>query len=69
MMCSLRFENASSEAVNCLMRDHGKSVPSFKFLPLFYQIASRLSTERDMFHEVLSAQSLPIASSCLSDGN
>jgi ataxia telangiectasia mutated family protein len=42
-VCSLWFNNSSLTAVNTLMRDKGTNIPSYKFLPLIYQITSRVS--------------------------
>eukprot|EP00026_Physarum_polycephalum_P000025 Phypoly_transcript_00025.p1 GENE.Phypoly_transcript_00025~~Phypoly_transcript_00025.p1 ORF type:complete len:3119 (+),score=637.15 Phypoly_transcript_00025:93-9449(+) len=42
-LCSLWFNNSSLASVNSLMRDKGTNLPSYKFLPLIYQITSRVS--------------------------
>ena len=42
-VCSLWFNNSSLAQVNALMRDKGANLPSYKFLPLIYQITSRVS--------------------------
>lgn len=42
-VCSLWFNNSSSNPVNTLMREKGAGLPAYKFLPLIYQITSRVS--------------------------
>jgi ataxia telangiectasia mutated family protein len=56
-LCSLWFTNASLAAVNGLLREKGASLPSHKFLPLIYQITSRMSATptQSGFQDVLCA--------------
>lgn len=42
-VCSLWFNNSESNAVNTLMKEKGGGLPAQKFLPLIYQITSRVS--------------------------
>lgn len=42
-VCSLWFNNSSLAEANTLMREKGAILPSHKFLPLIYQITSRIS--------------------------
>ncbi|XP_061781898.1 serine-protein kinase ATM [Nerophis lumbriciformis] len=60
-LASLWLENADVRAVNHLMKKGVKKIPSYKFLPLMYQLAARMgtkitsSTGEDVgFHDVLS---------------
>ncbi len=43
-LCQLWFTLSSSEKVNTQMADAFRQTPSYKFLPLVYQLASRLTT-------------------------
>ncbi|KAK5868357.1 hypothetical protein PBY51_009383 [Eleginops maclovinus] len=61
-LASLWLENANVKAVNNMMKKGVKQIPSYKFLPLMYQLAARMgtkmasgSTEDTGFHDVLSA--------------
>ncbi|CAJ1065758.1 serine-protein kinase ATM [Xyrichtys novacula] len=60
-LASLWLENADVEDINVMMKKGVKQIPSFKFLPLMYQLAARMGTkmtsgvtEETSFHEVLS---------------
>ncbi|XP_054649530.1 serine-protein kinase ATM isoform X1 [Dunckerocampus dactyliophorus] len=60
-LASLWLENADVKAVNDMMKKGVKTIPSYKFLPLMYQLAARMGTKmasgigEDVgFHDVLS---------------
>ncbi|KAM9220531.1 serine-protein kinase ATM isoform 2-T2 [Dugong dugon] len=56
-LCSLWLENASISEVNGMMKRVGMKIPSYKFLPLMYQLAARMGTKMMGglgFHEVLN---------------
>ncbi|GAA6218256.1 serine-protein kinase ATM [Lates japonicus] len=60
-LASLWLENADVKAVNDMMKKGVKQIPSYKFLPLMYQLAARMGTkmatgiaEDTGFHDVLS---------------
>ncbi|KAM7399540.1 hypothetical protein PAMP_018806 [Pampus punctatissimus] len=60
-LASLWLENADVKAVNDMMKKGVKKIPSYKFLPLMYQLAARMGTKmatgitEDVgFHDVLS---------------
>ncbi|XP_031716383.1 serine-protein kinase ATM isoform X1 [Anarrhichthys ocellatus] len=60
-LASLWLENAGVKAVNDMMKKGVKRIPSYKFLPLMYQLAARMGTkmatgisEDTGFHDVLS---------------
>ncbi|XP_041660775.1 serine-protein kinase ATM isoform X2 [Cheilinus undulatus] len=60
-LASLWLENADVRAVNEMMKKGVKQIPSYKFLPLMYQLAARMGTkmangitEDTGFHDVLS---------------
>ncbi|XP_033952949.1 serine-protein kinase ATM [Pseudochaenichthys georgianus] len=60
-LASLWLENADVKAVNNMMKKGVKQIPSYKFLPLMYQLAARMGTkmaagssEDTGFHDVLS---------------
>ncbi|KAM6946333.1 serine-protein kinase ATM [Aplochiton taeniatus] len=60
-LASLWLENADVKAINDKMRDGGKRIPSYKFLPLMYQLAARMGTKMSSnvaedvgFHDVLN---------------
>ncbi|XP_074534953.1 serine-protein kinase ATM [Halichoeres trimaculatus] len=60
-LASLWLENADVKAVNGAMKKGVKQIPSYKFLPLMYQLAARMGTkmasgiiEETGFHDVLS---------------
>uniref|UniRef100_UPI0037E93D82 serine-protein kinase ATM n=1 Tax=Semicossyphus pulcher TaxID=241346 RepID=UPI0037E93D82 len=60
-LASLWLENADVKAVNVMMKKGVKQIPSYKFLPLMYQLAARMGTkiaaditEDTGFHDVLS---------------
>ncbi|XP_051534451.1 serine-protein kinase ATM isoform X2 [Myxocyprinus asiaticus] len=44
-LASLWLENADNKTVNDLMRSGVKKIPSYKFLPLMYQLAARMGTK------------------------
>eukprot|EP00066_Takifugu_rubripes_P017315 XP_011606581.1 PREDICTED: serine-protein kinase ATM [Takifugu rubripes] len=59
-LASLWLENGDVNAVNAIMKNGVKKIPSHKFLPLMYQLAARMGTKmvsgmaKDMgFHSVL----------------
>ncbi|XP_078023307.1 serine-protein kinase ATM isoform X1 [Epinephelus lanceolatus] len=58
-LASLWLENADVKAVNNMMKKGVKQIPSYKFLPLMYQLAARMGTkmaagsEETGFHDVL----------------
>ncbi|XP_057694572.1 serine-protein kinase ATM isoform X1 [Corythoichthys intestinalis] len=60
-LASLWLENADIKAVNEMMKKGVKRIPSYKFLPLMYQLAARMGTKmasgigEDVgFHDVLN---------------
>ncbi|XP_068173804.1 serine-protein kinase ATM isoform X3 [Antennarius striatus] len=60
-LASLWLENADVKAVNDMMKKGVKMIPSYKFLPLMYQLAARMGTrmavgvtEDTGFHDVLN---------------
>ncbi|KAM6159265.1 serine-protein kinase ATM isoform 2-T2 [Rhynchocyon petersi] len=56
-LCSLWLENAGVSEVNGMMKKVGMRIPSYKFLPLMYQLAARMGTKMMGglgFHEVLN---------------
>ncbi|XP_062844079.1 serine-protein kinase ATM [Trichomycterus rosablanca] len=61
-LASLWLENADVKNVNDMMKDGVKKIPSYKFLPLMYQLAARMGTrvsnpvtsEDVGFHNVLN---------------
>ncbi|XP_061537263.1 serine-protein kinase ATM isoform X2 [Phycodurus eques] len=60
-LASLWLENADIKAINDMMKKGVKKIPSYKFLPLMYQLAARMGTKmasdigEDVgFHDVLS---------------
>ncbi|XP_058519931.1 serine-protein kinase ATM [Ochotona princeps] len=56
-LCSLWLENSGVPEVNGMMMEHGMKIPSYKFLPLMYQLAARMGTKMMGglgFHEVLN---------------
>nr|XP_020455917.1 serine-protein kinase ATM [Monopterus albus] len=60
-LASLWLENADVKAINDMMKKGVKQIPSYKFLPLMYQLAARMgtkmaagSTEDAGFHDVLN---------------
>ncbi|XP_007934807.1 serine-protein kinase ATM [Orycteropus afer afer] len=56
-LCSLWLENAGVSEVNAMMKRVGMKIPSYKFLPLMYQLAARMGTKMMGglgFHEVLN---------------
>uniref|UniRef100_A0A8C4LZS9 FAT domain-containing protein n=1 Tax=Equus asinus TaxID=9793 RepID=A0A8C4LZS9_EQUAS len=56
-LCSLWLENSGVSEVNGMMKRDGIKIPSYKFLPLMYQLAARMGTKMMGglgFHEVLN---------------
>uniref|UniRef100_A0A4X2LA63 Serine-protein kinase ATM n=1 Tax=Vombatus ursinus TaxID=29139 RepID=A0A4X2LA63_VOMUR len=56
-LCSLWLENSAVSGVNNMMKKDGVKIPSYKFLPLMYQLAARMGTKMMGglgFHEVLN---------------
>ncbi|KAM9038350.1 serine-protein kinase ATM isoform X1 [Sarcophilus harrisii] len=56
-LCSLWLENSAVSGVNSMMKKDGVKIPSYKFLPLMYQLAARMGTKMMGglgFHEVLN---------------
>eukprot|EP00071_Canis_lupus_P020251 XP_013968668.1 serine-protein kinase ATM isoform X1 [Canis lupus familiaris] len=56
-LCSLWLENSGVPEVNGMMKRDGMKIPSYKFLPLMYQLAARMGTKMMGglgFHEVLN---------------
>nr|XP_058924229.1 serine-protein kinase ATM isoform X1 [Kogia breviceps] len=56
-LCSLWLENSGVSEVNGMMKANGMKIPSYKFLPLMYQLAARMGTKMMGglgFHEVLN---------------
>ncbi|XP_024426571.2 serine-protein kinase ATM isoform X2 [Desmodus rotundus] len=56
-LCSLWLENSGVSEVNGMMKRDGMKIPSYKFLPLMYQLAARMGTKMLGglgFHEVLN---------------
>ncbi|XP_068000723.1 serine-protein kinase ATM [Melanerpes formicivorus] len=44
-LCSLWLENSGVERVNEMMKKNAEKIPSYKFLPLMYQLAARMGTK------------------------
>ncbi|NWS93822.1 ATM kinase, partial [Mionectes macconnelli] len=56
-LCSLWLENPGVDRVNEMMKKNAQKIPSYKFLPLIYQLAARMGTKMMGglgFHEVLN---------------
>uniref|UniRef100_A0A4W3HS88 non-specific serine/threonine protein kinase n=1 Tax=Callorhinchus milii TaxID=7868 RepID=A0A4W3HS88_CALMI len=56
-LCSLWLENSAVPEVNSMMKKGIEKIPSYKFLPLMYQLAARMGTKMpggDVFHDVLN---------------
>ncbi|XP_029898300.1 serine-protein kinase ATM isoform X2 [Aquila chrysaetos chrysaetos] len=56
-LCSLWLENSGVDRINEMMKKNAEKIPSYKFLPLMYQLAARMGTKRMGglgFHEVLN---------------
>ncbi|XP_071591031.1 serine-protein kinase ATM-like isoform X2 [Heliangelus exortis] len=56
-LCSLWLENSGVDGVNKMMKQNAEKIPSYKFLPLMYQLAARMGTKMMGglgFHEVLN---------------
>jgi len=54
-LCSLWFNNANDKDINSYLKNAIPTINSRKFLPLFYQIASRISTVDSLFQKVLTS--------------
>ncbi|NXH12272.1 ATM kinase, partial [Bucco capensis] len=44
-LCSLWLENCAVDRVNEMMKKNAEKIPSYKFLPLMYQLAARMGTK------------------------
>ncbi|XP_064027162.1 serine-protein kinase ATM isoform X2 [Pogoniulus pusillus] len=44
-LCSLWLENSGVDRVNEMMKKNAENIPSYKFLPLMYQLAARMGTK------------------------
>uniref|UniRef100_A0A8C3EGG5 non-specific serine/threonine protein kinase n=1 Tax=Corvus moneduloides TaxID=1196302 RepID=A0A8C3EGG5_CORMO len=56
-LCSLWLENSGVDRVNEMMKKNAQKIPSYKFLPLMYQLAARMGTKMMGglgFHKVLN---------------
>ncbi|XP_048349844.1 serine-protein kinase ATM [Sphaerodactylus townsendi] len=56
-LCSLWLENSGVADVNAMIKRGGEKIPSYKFLPLMYQLAARMGTkavEGLGFHHILN---------------
>ncbi|NXP37747.1 ATM kinase, partial [Leiothrix lutea] len=56
-LCSLWLENSGVDRVNEMMKENAQKIPSYKFLPLMYQLAARMGTKMMGglgFHEILN---------------
>ncbi|XP_073095404.1 serine-protein kinase ATM isoform X2 [Manis javanica] len=56
-LCSLWLENSGVSEVSGMMKRDGMKIPSYKYLPLMYQLAARMGTKMMGglgFHEVLN---------------
>ncbi|XP_036180388.1 serine-protein kinase ATM isoform X7 [Myotis myotis] len=56
-LCSLWLENSGVSEVSGMMKRYGMKIPSYKFLPLMYQLAARMGTKMTGglgFHEILN---------------
>nr|XP_033803696.1 serine-protein kinase ATM isoform X2 [Geotrypetes seraphini] len=56
-LCSLWLENHLVSEVNDIMKEGAQKIPSYKFLPLMYQLAARMGTKKKedlKFHDVLN---------------
>ncbi|NXI26409.1 ATM kinase, partial [Sterrhoptilus dennistouni] len=56
-LCSLWLENSGVDRVNEMMKENAQKIPSYKFLPLMYQLAARMGTKMMGglgFHKILN---------------
>ncbi|XP_042315979.1 serine-protein kinase ATM isoform X2 [Sceloporus undulatus] len=53
-LCSLWLENSGISEVNGMIQKKAKKIPSYKFLPLMYQLAARMGTKMIGFHQILN---------------
>lgn len=51
-LCQMWFELSESDTVNVQVQKIFRDVPSYKFVPLVYQIASRISSAPTKFQQV-----------------
>jgi serine-protein kinase ATM len=51
--CSIWLKHSAENAVNTVVKDGLDLVPSYKFIPLFHQLCSRLSAEGNVFQDNL----------------
>ncbi|CAI5773239.1 serine-protein kinase ATM isoform X1 [Podarcis lilfordi] len=52
-LCSLWLENSGVYEVNVMIQKEAKKIPSYKFLPLMYQLAARMESKAEGFHQIL----------------
>ncbi|XP_061484637.1 serine-protein kinase ATM isoform X2 [Rhineura floridana] len=53
-LCSLWLENSGVSEVNIMIQEEAKKIPSYKFLPLMYQLAARMGTKMIGFQQILN---------------
>ncbi|XP_053166934.1 serine-protein kinase ATM [Hemicordylus capensis] len=53
-LCSLWLENSGVSEVNAMIQREADKIPSYKFLPLMYQLAARMGTKIIRFHQILN---------------
>uniref|UniRef100_A0A8D2J9V7 non-specific serine/threonine protein kinase n=1 Tax=Varanus komodoensis TaxID=61221 RepID=A0A8D2J9V7_VARKO len=53
-LCSLWLENSGISDINVMIQKEAKKIPSYKFLPLMYQLAARMGTKSMEFHHILN---------------
>ncbi|RMC07330.1 hypothetical protein DUI87_16789 [Hirundo rustica rustica] len=67
-LCSLWLENSGVDRVNEMMKKNAQKIPSYKFLPLMYQLAARMGTKMMGglgFHEILNDDRMEAASTIM----
>ncbi|XP_066475514.1 serine-protein kinase ATM [Tiliqua scincoides] len=52
-LCSLWLENSGVPEINAMIEREAEKIPSYKFLPLMYQLAARMGTKTE-FHQILN---------------
>ncbi|KAJ6662351.1 hypothetical protein lerEdw1_012515 [Lerista edwardsae] len=52
-LCSLWLENSGFSEINAMIQRKAEKIPSYKFLPLMYQLAARMGTKTE-FHQILN---------------
>jgi ataxia telangiectasia mutated family protein len=52
-LCSLWFTSNDDDNVNTLIKEQLVCLPSYKLIPVVYQLAARLTTDNDAFQETL----------------